>query len=179
MLAHSVTEFPSRLVEAHFASLARDCHSTSLLWRVLRFLTSLRPAPARKGHADSTRAIHTRQLPSTQDVLTKSEVPLIRVVLSGIQPTGIPHVRCPCTNRGYVHATLTYCVSSVTTLGHLRTGSSYSLPPPRKTSSFSPLLAGMEARTTMAHDGTHTCVWHRCPKTHHFSPGRGDYPVRF
>ena len=122
--------------------LSPACHSTSRMRRVLRFLTSLqRPAPARKGQTGSTRAVHTRQLPLTQDVLTRSEAP--RVVFSGIQPTGIPHVRCPFTNQCYVHATLTHCVSSVTTLGHLPTGSSYSLPPPQETSSFSPSLAGM------------------------------------
>ena len=94
-------EFPSCRVRPS----ARDSrsHSTSRMRRVLRSLPSLqRPASARKGYTGSTRAVHARQLPLTQDVLTKSAAP--RIVFSGIQPTGIPHVGCAFTNRGYVHA---------------------------------------------------------------------------
>jgi len=69
--------------------------------RVLRFLTSLqRPAPARKGYTGSMRAVHTRQLSLTQDVLAKSEAPrIVTISFLGIQPTGtgISHVRCPFT----------------------------------------------------------------------------------
>jgi hypothetical protein len=73
----------------------------------LRFPTSLRClCPTRKVRTDSTQAIHRQELPSTRNVSTTSESP--RIVFSGIQPTGIPHVRRPfLICRDYAYATLT------------------------------------------------------------------------
>ena len=87
----------------------------------------------------------------------------------------IPHVRCPSPNRGYVNATLTHYGSLVTTLGHLlyQLGQATIVRGPRR---LTLLLCRWLAYPQTAHDtdllgsadnhdGTHTCVWHRCPKT--------------
>ena len=87
----------------------RVVHSkTSHMRRVhfpLRFLTPLQRLES-KARTDSAWAAHELGLSLSRNVSTKSESP--RVVFSGIQPTGIPHVRRFFFSReGHVHAMLT------------------------------------------------------------------------
>ena len=76
---------------------------------------------------------------SSRNVSINSVSP--RIIFSGIQPTGIPHVRALLFSVIYGHVDPP--VSSAITLGRLQIGSSYSQLPYRETSSFSPSSAGM------------------------------------
>jgi hypothetical protein len=102
----------------------------------LRSLTPLRRVES-KGRA---WAAYKLGLPSSRNVSTKLESP--RIIFSGIQPTGIPHVRVFSQTRSSL-CHVDDGISSGTTLGRLRTGSSCSLLQRPETSSFSPSLAGM------------------------------------
>ena len=171
---------------ARSASLAalRVCLSTSRMRRVhiplLRFPASpQRPCLERKVHTDITQVVHTQGFPSTRDVSTTSESP--RVVFSGIQPTGIPHVRRPClTRRDCAHATLTmisarellwraFELGQVTIYRRAR-GQALFLRcwlacPHTAAGSQDPLGSSED------YDSPHTCVWHRRPKSRRFPSG--------
>ena len=69
----------------------------------LRFPTPFRHLGS-KGRTGSAWAIYKLGLPSSRNVSTKSEAP--RIIL-GIQPTGIPDVRCFFSSQSRVHAMFT------------------------------------------------------------------------
>jgi hypothetical protein len=119
----------------------------------LRFSTLLQRLES-KGHAGSAWDSYKLGLQSSRNVSTKSVPP--RIVFSGIQPTGIPHVRVFLLPVVYGHVDPS--ASSAITLGRLQTGSSCSLLLCRETSSFSPSSAGMPSP---------------CPKTPNSSQRRG------
>jgi len=170
----------------------RVCPSTSRMRHIhipltLRFPTSLqRPYPPREVRTKSTQAVHTQELSSTRNVLTKSESS--RVVFSGIQPTGIPHVRRPfriC--RNYVHSMLTTVSARKLLWRPCQLGqATVYCRARRQTLFFRCWLAcphpapGSQAPlgSTDDRDGSHTCVWHRCSKGRRFPSGRGECSSR-
>jgi hypothetical protein len=153
----------------------------------LRFPTSLRClCPTRKVRTDSTQAIHRQELPSTRNVSTTSESP--RIVFSGIQPTGIPHVRRPfLICRDYAYATLTTASARELLWRACELGQATVFRRARRQTIF---LRCRLARPHTApgpqaplggsdeYDGSHTCIWHRSPNSRHFSSGRGDSSIQ-
>src|SRR6267142_757700 len=169
-----------------YGARSAGCLSTSRMRRVhipLRYPASLqRPCLARTVRTDNTQPVHTQELPSTRNVSTTSESP--RVVFSGIQPTGIPHVRRPCLiRRDYAHATLTTVsarklfwraceLGQVTIYRRARRQALFlrcRLACPHTAAGSQDPLGSPED-----YDGSHTCVWHRRPKSRRFPSGRGD-----
>jgi hypothetical protein len=152
--------------------------------RVHRFPASLqRPCPARQVRSNSSQAVHTQELPLTRNVSTTSESP--RVVFSGIQPTGIPHVRRPCLfiRRDYAHPTLTTVSARKLLWRACELGQVTIYRRARRQALFlrcrlacPHTAAGSQdpLGSTDDYDGSHTCVWHRCPKSRRFPSGRGD-----
>ena len=153
----------------------------------IRFPTSLqRPCPPREVRTNSTQVVHTQELSSIRNVSTKLESP--RIVFSGIQPTGIPHVWRPFSIcRNYAHAMLTTVSARKLLWGACELGqATIYCRPGRQTLFLRRWLARPHTapgpqdplRSTDDHDGSHTCVWHRCPKSRRFPSGRGECSSR-
>jgi hypothetical protein len=135
------------------------------------------PTPVRRWESKGRAwAAYKSGHPSSRNVSTKPESP--RIVFSGIQPTGIPHVRTQ--TRFIVHAMLTMASAWKLFWGACELGRVAVYCSARRQAPFlhrwlacphttpgphSPL------RGTGNHDGTHTRVWHRSTKIRRFPSG--------